>query len=146
MKELHHHPEEWFFLRNFDVDRAFHNIRRTDYQVLYYIKTLQEEAPAEKVYLSDLTQAMEVRMPELSKRMEALQDNGYVIWKTDRQAGSSYVELSGKAMSQMAEERAFLKRCYDRLRAELGDEELRRTAEAMQRVTGILKQERDKNP
>ena len=32
------HPEEWFFLHNFDVDRVFSTIRRTDYLVLFYIK------------------------------------------------------------------------------------------------------------
>ena len=31
------HPEEWFFLHNFDVDRVFSTIRRTDYLVLFYI-------------------------------------------------------------------------------------------------------------
>lgn len=146
MQQLQHHPEEWFFLNNFDVDRAFRTIRRTDYQVLYYIKMQQEQAPGQKVYMETLAEAMDLRIPELSKRMEALQDNGYVVWKTDREAGCSYVELSGKAVSRMEEERAFLKRCYDRLRAEIGEEELHRTAQAMQRVTGILKDEREKNP
>ena len=35
------HPEEWFFLHNFDVDRVFSTIRRTDYLVLFYIKMRQ---------------------------------------------------------------------------------------------------------
>ena len=34
------------------------------------------------------------------------------------------MELSSKAVELMAEERAFMQRCYARLRAELGDEEL----------------------
>lgn len=146
MKTMQHHPEEWFFLHNFDIDRAFRTIRRTDYLILYYIKMQQEQSPTEKVYLAELAESMGLRVSELSKRMEKLQDEGYVLWKTDRQAGRSYVQLSAKAVEQMAEERAFLKRCYERLRSEIGDEELRRTAEVMQRVTGILKEEREKNP
>lgn len=146
MEKMNYQPEERFFLSNFDVDRAFRTIRRTDYQVLYYIKMLQQQTPEEKVYLADLAQAMEVRMPELSKRMEALQDSGFVSWGTDREAGRTYVALTTKAVERMAEEHAFLKRCYDRLRAEIGDEELLRTAAAMQRVTGILRDEREKNP
>ena len=35
--ELKHHPEEWFFLHNFDADRVFNTIQRADYQILYYI-------------------------------------------------------------------------------------------------------------
>ena len=44
----------------------------------------------------------------------------------------------------MAEEQALLQRCYRRMRAELGDEELRRAAATMQRATAILKEEREK--
>lgn len=36
--ELKHHPEEWFFLHNFDADRVFNTIQRADYLILYYIK------------------------------------------------------------------------------------------------------------
>lgn len=61
----------------------------------------------------------------LSKAVEKLQDKGLVAWKTDREAGRTYVELSSKAVELMAEERDFMKRCYARLRTELGDEELR---------------------
>ena len=66
-----------------------------------------------------------------------------MVWKTDREAGRTYVELSAKAVELMAEERAFMQRCYARLRAELGDNELRRTVDTMQRLTAILKDERE---
>ena len=36
--ELKHHPEEWFFLHNFDIDKVFSTIQRADYLILYYIK------------------------------------------------------------------------------------------------------------
>ena len=52
------------------------------------------------------------------------------------------MELSSKAVERMAEEQALLQRCYRRMRAELGDEELRRTVDTMQKVTAILKEER----
>ena len=32
--ELKHHPEEWFFLHNFDADRVFNTIQRADYLIL----------------------------------------------------------------------------------------------------------------
>ena len=38
--ELKHHPEEWFFLHNFDIDKVFSTIQRADYLILYYIKML----------------------------------------------------------------------------------------------------------
>ena len=45
----------------------------------------------------------------------------------------------------MGEEQALLQRCYRRMRAELGDEELRRAAATMQRATAILKEERERS-
>ena len=86
------HPEEWFFLHNFDVDRVFSTIRRTDYLVLFYIKMRQESHPDEKLYLADLAAEMGVKVTELSKGIEKLQDQGYVRWLTDREAGRTYVE------------------------------------------------------
>ena len=125
------HPEEWFFLHNFDVDRVFSTIRRTDYLVLFYIKMRQESHPDEKLYLADLAAEMGVKVTELSKDIEKLQDQGYV-------------ELTSKAVELMAEERDLMKRCYARLRTELGDEELRRTVDTLQHMRDILKDERER--
>ena len=136
--ELKHHPEEWFFLHNFDIDKVFSTIQRADYLILYYIKMQAEQHPDSKVYLADLAAVMGLKVTELSKAVEKLQDNGFVAWKTDREAGRTYVEL-------MAEERAFMQRCYARLRAELGDEELHRAVSTMQSVTAILKDERERS-
>ena len=141
--EQKHHPEEWFFLHNFDIDKVFSTIQRADYLILYYIKMQQEEHPDQKLYLADLAAAMGIKVTELSKGIEKLQDKGLVVWKTDREAGRTYVELSTKAVELMAEERAFMQRCYARLRTELGDDELRHTVDTMQRLTAILKDERE---
>ena len=143
--EWKHQPEEWFFLHNFDLDKVFSTIQRADYLVLYCIKMQQAEHPGEKVYLSDLAAAMGLKVTELSKTMENLQDKGFVVWQTDREAGRTYVELSSKAVELMAEERGFMKRCYNRLRTELGDEELGRAVELLQHVSAILKEEREAN-
>ena len=143
--EWKHQPEEWFFLHNFDLDKVFSTIRRADYLVLYCIKMQQAERPGGKVYLADLAAVMGLKVTELSKAMEKLQDKGYVVWQTDREAGRTYVELSSKAVELMAEERGFMKRCYNRLRTELGDEELGRAVELLQHVSSILKEEREVN-
>lgn len=145
METMKHHPEEWFFLHEFNVDKVFSTIQRADYLILYYIKVEQEAHPDQKVYLADLAAAMGIKVTELSKGIEKLQDNGFVAWKTDKEAGRTYVELSSKAVELMAEERALMQRCYQRLRTEIGDDELRRTVATMQRATAILKDEREKN-
>ena len=142
LTEWTHAPEEWFFLHNFDVDKVFSTIQRADYLVLYYIRQQAAQHPGSKVYLADLAAAMGLKVTELSKAVEKLQDKGFVAWKTDKEAGRTYVELSSKAVELMAEEHDFMKRCYERLHSELGDDELRRTVDTMQKVTAILKEER----
>ena len=143
--EWKHQPEEWFFLHNFDLDKVFSTIQRADYLVLYCIKMQQAEHPGEKVYLADLAAAMGLKVTELSKTMENLQDKGFVVWQTDREAGRTYVELSSKAVELRAEERGVMKRCYTRLRTELGNEEMGRAVELLQHVSAILKEEREAN-
>jgi len=101
--ELKHHPEEWFFLHNFDIDRVFSTIQRADYLILYYIKMQAEQHPDRKVYLADLAAVMGLKVTELSKAVEKLQDKGFVAWKTDREAGRTYVELSSKAVELMCD-------------------------------------------
>jgi DNA-binding MarR family transcriptional regulator len=94
MEELQQHQGEWFFLHELNVDKVFSTIQRADYLILYYIKVEQEAHPGEKLYLADLAAAMGLRVTELSKGIEKLQDSGFVTWKTDREAGRTYVELS----------------------------------------------------
>ena len=144
MEELQQHQGEWFFLHELNVDKVFSTIQRADYLILYYIKVEQEAHPGEKLYLADLAAVMGLRVTELSKGIEKLQDQGYVRWLTDREAGRTYVELTSKAVELMAEERDFMKRCYARLRTELGDEELRRTVDTLQHMRDILKDERER--
>ena len=144
MEEMQQHQGEWFFLHELNVDKVFSTIQRADYLILYYIKVAQEEHPGEKLYLADLAAAMGLRVTELSKGIEKLQDQGYVRWLTDREAGRTYVELTSKAVELMAEERDFMKRCYARLRTELGDEELHRTVDTLQHMRDILKDERER--
>ena len=97
MEEMQQHQGEWFFLHELNVDKVFSTIQRADYLILYYIKVEQEEHPGEKLYLADLAAAMGLRVTELSKGIEKLQDSGFVTWKTDREAGRtdlSRIELS----------------------------------------------------
>lgn len=137
------HREELFFLDNFNIDRVFNTIQRADYVFLYYIQSRKEAAPEGKVYLSDLAEAMHLKMPQVSKAVGQLQDKGYVMWETDDAAGRTYVELTSRATELMASERAWIKRCYEAIRAEIGDEELARTAGNLQRIAGILRENKD---
>lgn len=150
MTEYANHREETFFLNNFNIDRVFHAIERADYLFLYYIKRCEEQEPQQKivqihskqgkrVYLSALADAMNMEIPELSKAVENLQGKGYVSWKTDSEAGKTYVELTSKAVELMNDERRRMENSYRQIQEEIGAEELERTVRTMGRIAAILK-------
>ena len=64
----------------------------------------------------------------------------------DRPRGRAHlVETFQQGGGADGEEQALLQRCYRRMRAELGDNELHRAAATMQRATAILKEERERS-
>ena len=145
MEEMQQHQGEWFFLHELNVDKVFSTIQRADYLILYYIKVEQEEHPGEKLYLADLAAAMGLRVTELSKGIEKLQDSGFVTWKTDREAGRTYVELSSKAVELMPDahrawgRRAAPRRCHHAARHCHPE---RRAGEGVPRCTVTIMKER----
>lgn len=130
------HTEERFFLDNFNVDRVFNTIEKTDYLFLYYIKYCAGRDG--RVYLSALAEAMNMKIPELSKAMEKLQSKGYVLWKTDHEAGKTYVELTSKAAELMRDARARMGYCYQKIQEEIGPEKLAETLYTLKRINEIL--------
>ncbi len=140
MVEFINHKEENLFLNNFNVDRIFHTIEKADYVFLYYIKGCQDQnSQGGKVYLSALAEIMNIEIPEISKAVENLQNKGYVSWKTDNDAGKTYVELTNKAVELMHDEKKRMETSYRQIKEEIGVEELDRTIQTMKRITGILK-------
>ena len=147
MKEVNKLPDitnnfvEQFFLNNFDIDRVFNSIERADYLFLYYIKSIVDAHEGnERVYLSDLADAMNLSIPELSREIEKLQDKGYVMWKTDSEAGKTYVKLTSKAVELMRDEIRWMKNCYTRIREEIGEDELEKASETVKKINAILKE------
>ncbi len=147
MKEVSKLPDitnnfvEQFFLNNFDIDRVFNSIERADYLFLYYIKSIADAHEGnERVYLSDLADTMNLSIPELSKEIENLQDKGYVMWKTDSEAGKTYVKLTSKAVELMRDEIRWMKNCYTRIRDEIGEDELEKASETVKKINTILKE------
>lgn len=130
---------EQFFLNNFNIDRVFNSIERADYLFLYYIKSLADASEEDgRAYLSDLSEKMNIDIPALSKEVESLQDKGYVMWKTDSDAGKTYVKLTSKAVELMRDEIQWMKNCYNKIRDEVGGEELDKASATMRKITAIL--------
>ena len=144
MNEVMSHPES-FFLENFNIDRVFSTIERTDYLFLYYIRACaaKNEDGSDKVYLSDLAAAMTMNIFDLSKQIEKLQGKGYVFWQTDHSAGKTYVELTSKAIELMNEERKRLSDGYEQILNEIPPDEIEQMLRTMRKITKILNASKD---
>ena len=134
------HPREspeLFFLRNFNMDRAYGAMERVDFLPLYTIRTCAERS-GPRVYLSSLSEEMGLSIPEVSRMVEQLQDKGYVVWKTDLSEGKTYVELTGKSVELMNDVHDIMGESYRRIQDEISPEELTQMTRTLKRVTAIL--------
>lgn len=135
---------ERFFLEYFNSDRIFNTIKRTDFLLLSAIEgRAGERGRPGRTYLSDLSAALDIPIPALSKTVERLQDKGLVTWKTDRTAGQTYVKLTSKAVELMDSERRGMNTAYERVRAEIDPRDLERAMETVRKIAEILKESKE---
>lgn len=139
-----HENGERFFLEYFNSDRIFSAVKRTDYLFLTAIQDRagQRGRPG-RAYLADLSAALELPIPTLSKTAERLQDKGLVTWKTDRTAGQTYVKLTSKAVELMDSERRAMRTAYDRVKAEIDEKELEQALATVRKIAVILKESKE---
>lgn len=101
------------------------------------------------MYLSVLADTMNMAIPQISKAVENLRNKGDVSWKTNNEAGKTYVKLTSKAVELMRDERERMENCNKRILEEIGEEELDTTIRTIQTIAGILKEtaaeSKDKN-
>ncbi len=139
MSQTQESREEIFFLTNLNTDTIFHAMERADYYSLHYIRICTNQlAPGEKMYLYKLKEALGVSMPDLSNAIQNLQDKGYLMWKTDHEVGKTYVELTSRAVELMNDQQDRMKRVYQAVVNEIGDEELDRTVGTMKKIKDII--------
>lgn len=133
--------EERFFIENFDTANIFAAIDRIDFVYLFTIKKMQKE---NKVYLSDLAQAMNQPMAMISRSMERIQDKGYIIWKVDDEVGKTYVKLTVKAIEMLEDQRKTLDTIYARIKEKFSEEELEKVSAIMKEIRDIARELNEK--
>ncbi|MCD7738191.1 MAG: hypothetical protein LUH58_04015 [Lachnospiraceae bacterium] len=92
------------------------------------------------MYLSELASAMNLKVTEISRAMERLQDKGYVIWKTDASLGKTYVTFTTKTIELMADEKKRIIKCYEAVVQEIGMGELAGTVMTLKKIRDIVNQ------
>ena len=134
-------PEELDFFEHFNTDIIFRTLRRADYGLLC---TIRSQAGARgrpgRAYLADLSRELAIPIPSLSRTVERLQDRGLVSWRTDRNAGQTYVKLTSKAVELMEDERRRMLTAYRCITSEIDRAELDRTMDTVRKITDILRE------
>lgn len=133
---------EQLFLDNVSVEMVFNLIDRIDYLFLRYIRNAgNQEAERQEVYLSDLAEGLQLPMSEVSKEVNRLQDKGYLKWLMGEKRDRTYVEVTQTALDLLNRQKEHLHEIYEKILAELGEEETMAMLRSMHRVAEIVKRE-----
>ncbi|MCD7956808.1 MAG: MarR family transcriptional regulator [Lachnospiraceae bacterium] len=143
-----------FFRDTFNTDALYRGIEQKDYFFLHCIRecainrddghAMPEELMApnpdkNKVYLSELAETMNLKMPEISKTIGHLEEKGYLQWETDTKIGKTYVILSDNALEVMDREYKQMKDCYERIVEEIDADELKGMVQTLKKIREIMK-------
>lgn len=132
---------ESFFMNSFTTENIFRGVKRRDYIFLYHIrKCAEEDAENGRVYLSRLAESMDLQMSVISKAVKRLHEKGYVEWITDTEQGRTYVVLTSQVVELMAEEYERMKKGYNKILTEIGEEALEQATQTMIKVKDIIDQ------
>ncbi len=133
---------EQLFLDNVSVEMVFNLIDRIDYLFLRYIRDAgNQEAERQEVYLSDLAKGLQLPMSEVSKEVNRLQEKGYLKWLMSEKRDRTYVEVTQTALDLLERQKAHLHEIYEKILAELGEEETMSMLHSMHRIAEIVKRE-----
>ena len=139
MGEIQHELEVEFFLKIFNIDHLFYSIEQKDYLFLYYIHQCEKASELNGgVYLSELAEQMNLTIPEVSKAVKHLQEQGYVNWKTNEEKNKTYVEVSSHAIELIEDEKRRLKEMYRTIHEQVDQEELEQAMKTLGKITKII--------
>lgn len=130
---------EEYFLNNFDIDRLYSSIEKSDFFFLHHIYLCGRNSECEDgVYLSELAAEMKLPMPNISKAVKRLQEKGYIEWNMTPDRDRTYVDLTSNAIELMHDEREKMRKIYERIKAEIPEADLERTVATVRRINEIV--------
>lgn len=134
--------QEEFFLKNFNIDSIFKYFEKADYLFLYSIKQCLEcNKSDDKVYLSDLSEYMNMSIIDTSKAIKKLQQKGYVDWHTDDKKERTYITFTNKAISDMNSQKDSLVKSYDTILSNVDADDLKTTVKTLTKIRSILSEQ-----
>lgn len=130
---------EEYFLRNFDIDKLYDSIEKTDFLFLHHIYACEKRSESEKgVYLSELAEKMKLSIADVSKAIKRLQEKGYIDWNMTPDRERTYVNLTSNAIELMHDEREKMKEIYKMIHTEISKSDMEITIATLKKMNEIV--------
>ncbi len=136
------------FRQRFSMDSGhmstiFQDISVPDYLILSNLANrMGIHEPEAKIYLSRISQELELPITRVSRIVQNLQSKGYVYWEHD--SSGTYIYLSETGREVMARQQEILKTFFGNVAERIGREELVRTLEDMIELEEAMELEAEK--
>ena len=134
---------EDFFLNRIDNGRIFEFMERSEYLFLYNIQKCTESSGDDKAYMTNIAETMNLSIIETSRAVKNLEDKGYVTWQTDDDKERTFVRLTSKAKDAMKRQYDKMEKAYEKITAEISDDEIRQAVSTLGKIREIIKESVD---
>ena len=98
-----------------------------------------------RVYLKDLADKLQMTMRQISKIVEKLRDDGYVVWSHDGNGSEgTYVTITESGQSMLKNQEEILKKYYGKVFEKFGKDNLIQLLQLMKQLETVMSSEMEK--
>ena len=129
------------YLLNRDMAHdLFTELSLSDYIALHSIaEAAGQSGAAERTYLRDLAERLEMPMPKASKMVRKLHERGLVFWSHSGDGrDGTYVVITDSGAQAMERQAGILNACYSRVIEAFGYENLKNLLEQISRLEDVM--------
>lgn len=139
--ELTYHK---YLLNKDHAQNLFTELGISEYIALHRIARVTSDpaAPAEKTYLKDLAEQLEMTMSSVSQMVGKLRDKGLVLWShSGNGSNGTYVVITDSGLQAMRRQEEILNDYYSRVIDKFGHDNLVELLELMGRLEQVMNEE-----
>lgn len=125
--------------------KLFHKMSATEYTSMWLLYHYAQDTGAEKIYLKDIAQQMDLPMPKVSKLVKDLKSKGFVHWTHDG-AGEdgTYIQFTDSFLDSAQEQKQRLSNYYTRVIEAFGEESFLHLLADLAKLEEIMRLEAEK--
>ena len=131
------------FLELSDVSSVFKVLSRIEYILLRkLIRKADNGDGSGKVFLEEIKKDLNIPMPKVSEMVQAMNDEGLLLWKLDSVTKKTYIEITDKGREKCTLQREGMKKISERIDNELDSNEKDAIFNCLGKLGRIINEER----